>query len=180
MDETNYIKIFRDAEREANKILGLRNSEHLLCVDGMPPNASYQFMLQEKLARQLAYHNENDNNDDEDKLDYIDFKKKHIVPDTEEQKHLIRLIKDRALDLFEANATPRQLQVYTLYNDGYTQVEISVIMGCNQSSIAKSLNGNVDYQKGKRVYGGSWMKVKKLVDADPECQRLLKLLKETY
>lgn len=59
--------------------------------------------------------------------------------------------------------TPRQRQVLLLYADGYTQQEIAAMLDVNQSSITKSLNGNVDYNNGKRVYGGLKKKFIKIV-----------------
>ena len=48
--------------------------------------------------------------------------------------------------------TPRQREVIRLYADGYTQMEIAKMLNVNQSSITKSLNGNVDYKNGKKIY----------------------------
>src|SRR5271157_4467346 len=49
--------------------------------------------------------------------------------------------------------TDRQRDVLRLYADGYTQMEIAKKLNVNQSSITKSIHGNVDYKNGKRVYG---------------------------
>ena len=62
--------------------------------------------------------------------------------------------------------TPRQRDVIHLYADGYTQMEIAKILNVNQSSITKSLNGNVDYKHGKRIYGGSSKKLNKIIESD--------------
>lgn len=74
--------------------------------------------------------------------------------------------------------TPRQRQVIRLYSDGYTQMEIAKILHVNQSSITKSLNGNVDYHNGKRSYGGSTKKIKKIIETDEKIQGILKQIND--
>ena len=70
--------------------------------------------------------------------------------------------------------TPRQKDVIRLYSDGYTQMEIAKILNVNQSSITKSLNGNVDYKNGRRIYGGSKKKIKKIIENDEKIRDILK------
>jgi hypothetical protein len=55
---------------------------------------------------------------------------------------------------------------YTLA--GYTQHEIGNILGCTQSAVHKSLNGNEDYQN-KKNYGGTVKKLLKFIYESPEC-----------
>jgi len=74
--------------------------------------------------------------------------------------------------------TPRQKEVIRLYADGYTQMEIAKMLGVNQSSITKSLNGNVDYKNGKRVYGGAIKRLKRLIDLSPRIVEILKRIAE--
>ena len=69
--------------------------------------------------------------------------------------------------------TPRQKEVIKLYSDGYTQMEIAKMLNVNQSSITKSLNGNVDYKNGKRVYGGAKKKIKKIIENDERIKEIL-------
>jgi RNA polymerase sigma factor (sigma-70 family) len=69
--------------------------------------------------------------------------------------------------------TPRQKQVIRLYADGYTQMEIAKMLNVNQSSITKSLNGNVDYKNGKKVYGGARKKIKKIIEMDDKIKSIL-------
>lgn len=69
--------------------------------------------------------------------------------------------------------TDRQRDVIRLYADGYTQMEIAKILNVNQSSITKSLNGNVDYKSGKRSYGGSVKRLKKLIESDEKIKEIL-------
>jgi DNA-binding CsgD family transcriptional regulator len=69
--------------------------------------------------------------------------------------------------------TPRQKEVIRLYADGYTQMEIAKKLNVNQSSITKSLNGNVDYKNGKRIYGGAKKKLNKIIQNDEKIKDLL-------
>jgi len=74
--------------------------------------------------------------------------------------------------------TPRQKQVIRLYADGYTQMEIAKMLNVNQSSITKSLNGNVDYKKGRRIYGGTRKKIRKIIENDDKIKDILKKMSE--
>lgn len=69
--------------------------------------------------------------------------------------------------------TERQKQVIKLYADGYTQMEIAKMLNVNQSSITKSLNGNVDYKNGKKVYGGARKKIRKIMENDEKIKAIL-------
>ncbi len=85
--------------------------------------------------------------------------------------------------LIEEHLTPRQKDVIRLFVDGYTQMEIAKILNVNQSSVTKSLNGNVDYKKGKdkngkdkaskRIYGGILRKVQKLIAENNKITEIL-------
>lgn len=74
--------------------------------------------------------------------------------------------------------TPRQREVIRLYADGYTQMEIAKMLNVNQSSITKSLNGNVDYKHGKRVYGGAKKKINKIIQSDEKITEILRKIAE--
>lgn len=69
--------------------------------------------------------------------------------------------------------TDRQKQVIKLYADGYTQMEIAKMLNVNQSSITKSLNGNVDYKNGKKIYGGARKKIRKIMEQDEKIKAIL-------
>ena len=69
--------------------------------------------------------------------------------------------------------TDRQKQVIKLYADGYTQMEIAKMLNVNQSSITKSLNGNVDYKNGKKIYGGARKKIRKIMENDEKIKSIL-------
>lgn len=74
--------------------------------------------------------------------------------------------------------TPRQREVIRLYADGYTQMEIAKMLNVNQSSITKSLNGNVDYKNGKKVYGGAKKKINKIIQSDERITEILREMSE--
>jgi predicted transcriptional regulator len=74
--------------------------------------------------------------------------------------------------------TPRQREVIRLYADGYTQMEIAKILNINQSSITKSLNGNVDYKNGKKIYGGARKKIRKIIENHEKIKSILKQMAE--
>jgi len=70
--------------------------------------------------------------------------------------------------------TPRQQNVIKLYaKENMTQMEIAKKLSVNQSSVTKSLHGNVDYRKGKKSYGGSKKKLSKLAEEDPKIQKII-------
>jgi RNA polymerase sigma factor (sigma-70 family) len=71
--------------------------------------------------------------------------------------------------------TDRQKRVIKLYaKENMTQMEIAKALSVNQSSVTKSLNGNVDYRKGKKSYGGSIKKIQKLAEEDPKISKILR------
>jgi len=74
--------------------------------------------------------------------------------------------------------TPRQREVIRLYADGYTQMEIAKMLNVNQSSITKSLNGNVDYKNGKKIYGGARKKIRKIIENDEKIKEILSKMSE--
>lgn len=74
--------------------------------------------------------------------------------------------------------TPRQREVIRLYADGYTQMEIAKMLNVNQSSITKSLNGNVDYKNGKKIYGGARKKIRKIIESDDKIKEILQKMRE--
>jgi predicted transcriptional regulator len=57
-------------------------------------------------------------------------------------------------------------------------MEIAKMLNVNQSSITKSLNGNVDYKNGKKIYGGARKKIKKIVENDEKIKEILSKMHE--
>jgi hypothetical protein len=52
------------------------------------------------------------------------------------------------------------------------------MLNVNQSSITKSLNGNVDYKNGKKVYGGARKKIRKIIETDERIKEILKKMQD--
>lgn len=85
--------------------------------------------------------------------------------------------------IVDTQLTERQKIVLKLAAQGSTQMEIAKILNVNQSSITKSLNGNVDYSKcdkknsdnnkNKVSYGGSKKRLRKLLSEDKKIQEIL-------
>jgi hypothetical protein len=57
-------------------------------------------------------------------------------------------------------------------------MEIAKMLNVNQSSITKSLNGNVDYKNGKVVYGGAKKKIRKILEHDDAIKEILVKMEE--
>ncbi len=87
-------------------------------------------------------------------------------------------LKDEFWILAKQVCTERQWECLTLYSQGHTQMEIAKMLNVNQSSITKSLYGNVDYKKGKKVYGGLVKKLKKAVAAHERIQDILAQIRD--
>lgn len=95
------------------------------------------------------------------------FEYNETLMDLEEQ------LKKEFWRVVETLLTPRQKEVIKLYADGYTQMEIAKMLNVNQSSITKSLNGNVDYKNGKKIYGGAKKKINKIIQSDEKIKKIL-------
>ena len=82
--------------------------------------------------------------------------------------------------------TPRQQEVLELLAQGKTQIEIAKILKVNQSSVTKSVHGNLEYSKTNKVnkgekrksYGGARRKLLKLASQDPVIQEIFKQIAE--
>jgi DNA-binding CsgD family transcriptional regulator len=80
--------------------------------------------------------------------------------------------------IVDTKLTSRQREVIRLYAQGYTQMEIAKILNVNQSSVTKSLNGNVDYKNGKKVYGGCKKKIQKIIKEDKKIQEIIQKISD--
>ena len=99
----------------------------------------------------------------------------------EELMDLQDQLKEEFWRIVENLLTPRQKEVIKLYSDGYNQMEIAKKLNVNQSSITKSLNGNVDYKNGKKkkiYYGGAKKKLWKIIQQDEKKKNLLDRMRE--
>jgi DNA-binding CsgD family transcriptional regulator len=77
--------------------------------------------------------------------------------------------------IVDKELTKRQKQVIKMTSEGMTQMEIAKKLQVNQSSIAKSISGNVEYLNGgkKRNYGGAKKRIKRAAETDPEVLEIL-------
>lgn len=82
--------------------------------------------------------------------------------------------------LVDEELTERQAKVLHLYCERYTQIEIAKQLNVNQSSITKSIHGNVDYKRpnNKKSYGGSLRRIKRLVEKDEKIQDILEKIQK--
>lgn len=76
------------------------------------------------------------------------------------------------------NLTENQKNIMLMRLDGYTQCEIAKVLGIHQSSVHKSIMGNLDVKKGltyvhKKRYGGTIHKLKKLIAQNKRVQQIL-------
>lgn len=87
--------------------------------------------------------------------------------------------------IVDEHLTERQKEVVKLISSGLTQQEIAKLLNVNQSSITKSINGNVDYKeknvdKNNKhiIYGGSKRKLKKIIETDTKVIEILDRIAE--
>lgn len=105
----------------------------------------------------------------------------------EELFNLQDRLKEEFWRLVEEELTERQRDVLKMRSVGMTQVAIAKRLNVNQSSIVKSLSGNIDYRletingvviKKKKYYGGAFKKLKRLVSTDNIIQEILQKIEE--
>lgn len=87
-------------------------------------------------------------------------------------------LKEKFWEVVGTALTERQKEVIRMYCNNATQMEIAKKLKVNQSSITKSINGNVDYKKGKRTYGGALKKIMKTLHQDEEVKKILDRIME--
>lgn len=109
----------------------------------------------------------------------------HLDPFHYDEKYfdLEDRLKIRTRELMDGYLTTNQMEIIHLMYEGHTQQEVAKILGRNQSSINKSLNGNQSYNVGKnkninKVYGGSVNKLKRIFMEDAEIISILEEMRE--
>jgi predicted transcriptional regulator len=80
---------------------------------------------------------------------------------------------NRVLFVINCGLTGRQAQVITLRLEGKTQIQIAEELGIHQTTVHKTLMGNIDYANNKKCYGGAIKKLRKLCNKDVEIQVIL-------
>lgn len=111
--------------------------------------------------------------------DFMAAQEDHKIPSDnsiEVQEWLYDLDDDLRIEFWkivDTRLTPRQTEIIHMYVEGYTQMEIAKRLNVNQSSVTKSLYGNVDYKNGKKVYGGSRKKLNKMIVAHDKIKGIM-------
>lgn len=151
---------------------------------------SYQYLLLETVISSEMMDNFTNNESIEFRLNPFHY--------NDELKELEEQLKVEFWRIVSEHLTERQQKVLELYSFGKTQMEIAKILGVNQSSITKSLNGNVDYRernaegkvvkdndrsdnvgkRSRRSYGGSRRRLCKIIESDEKIQNILNKMKE--
>jgi DNA-binding CsgD family transcriptional regulator len=87
-------------------------------------------------------------------------------------------LKKEFWELAQKILTARQWEVLNLVCEGHTQTEIAKMLGVNQSSIVKTIQGNCDYVHGAKRYGGLIKKMKTAIAKDPKFQEIFTQIQE--
>jgi len=74
--------------------------------------------------------------------------------------------------------TKRQTQVMALRLQGKTQVEIGQKLGIHQTTVHKTISGNIDYNNNGACYGGAIKKLRKMCFRDERILAILKHIEE--
>ena len=135
------------------------------------PNRSDRYQV---IFNEIAYSNEmmcifTNEDSMEKKLNPFSYNEEILELEDQLKKEFWRIVE---------TLTDRQKEVIKLYAKGLTQMEIAKRLNVNQSSVTKSLHGNVDYKNSKRCYGGSERKLRKIIDEDPKIQEILRKIRE--
>ncbi len=96
---------------------------------------------------------------------------------SEEFEKLKRQLIREVMGIVETCLTDKQkLIIQKLYVEGKTQMEVAKELNRDQSSVHKSVKGNLTYNNRKR-YGGSIKKIKKLCFESKKIQEILKSMR---
>lgn len=92
---------------------------------------------------------------------------------------LMEELLEKVKTIIDTRLTDRQTEVVKkIFFEQKTQMEVADSLGLCQTTIHKILKGNIDYQNGKKRYGGALKKLRRLCDKDPEIQNILKNIQE--
>lgn len=96
---------------------------------------------------------------------------------SDEFQELKNELLEEVINIIETCLTEKQkVIIKKAYFDGKTQMEIAKEINIDQSSVSKSLKGNLVYTK-KRRYGGSIKKIRKLCATNEKIQEILKKMR---
>lgn len=96
----------------------------------------------------------------------------HYMADPQIKTLTYKLIK-RLRIIARNHLTHTQYYVWFLHINHYSQNEIGLALGVNQTAIQKTLHGNTDYSRGGKKFGGIVKKLKKHALRDSKCLELL-------
>jgi RNA polymerase sigma factor (sigma-70 family) len=141
-----------------------------------PRSKKYQYLLNECSTEAFDPGNEHDPYNSSLSIVVDPFLHK------EERLELQEQLVQHLLTIAKRELTAHQWEVLKLYYlDGYTQQECGKLLGVNQSSCVKTLQGNSSYDYGdgeKRMYGGAFKKLRLILSEDPITQDFLLRLEE--
>ena len=81
--------------------------------------------------------------------------------------------------LIRDKLTSRQSEVVQkIYFEEKTQMETADSLGICQTTVHKTLKGNIDYSNNRKRYGGALKKLKRLCAADPEIVEIMEKIAE--
>lgn len=86
---------------------------------------------------------------------------------------------DRVKQIIDTRLTSRQTEVVKqIYFEQKTQMEVADQLGLCQTTVHKTLKGNIDYNNGMKRYGGAIKKLKKICSDDEIIQNILNRMQE--
>lgn len=100
----------------------------------------------------------------------------HYTPmrHSDELLDLLQELSEKVKYIINHKLTDRQREVvHKIYFEQLTQTEVAQELGLCQPTIHKIVKGNIDYQNGRKRYGGALKKIRKICDNDREVQSLL-------
>lgn len=80
--------------------------------------------------------------------------------------------------LIKSALTKRQSQVMSMRLQGKTQVEIGQKLGIHQTTVHKTISGNIDYNNNGACYGGAIKKLRKMCFRDEKVIAILRRIEE--
>lgn len=100
----------------------------------------------------------------------------NLAKHSEEFQELRSRLFNRLIEIVDTHLTARQAQVVHLRLQGKTQTQIGEELGLVQSTICKTISGNLDYTNNGKRYGGAIKKLKKVCSKDEEIREILEKL----
>ncbi len=97
---------------------------------------------------------------------------------SEEIMELRKTLMNEIYRLIKTILTERQKEVINLRLNGLTQVEIAEALGIHQTTVHKTISGNIDYKNGEARYGGAIKKLQKACIRDDKIKDLLKRIED--